>query len=223
MSGNLGTFYVSYVESLVVSLCGFLLLSGVFHNNQDYSSLQQWALETQIVFFSATLLVQVIWHTLPPGSEFSRLLPLGSLVADAYCFLCSLIFVVLVLMFSRSMVSEQTPISISMMLPLRGMWYFHPHSPNSTHPCEYPGTWKETVYKSSSNTCLGNQTDWLRNQFPDNTNGTLYYQSERSDTVQLVSGNSYAASQTRDRVWVCVGLHLADVLVVVLHMLDLDT
>ena len=214
MSRSRTAFYVAYFESLVVSVCGFVLLSGVLRGTSDYSSLQQWAVDTQFFFLCGTLVLQLLLSGIVKAKEIkgdekenenqatSGVSDLLAPVANAYCSLCFVIFLVCMVMFAQISAAPNTV--RSWVTAPNGMWYFHPTN-ISNSDCT-TGTWSDVAFDISNvvngtrmngAVCL-NQTRILYrgvHQFPDSiTNGTLHFQSQKSDAVQMVFGNSYAAS-----------------------------
>jgi hypothetical protein len=201
MSRTSTAFYVAYFESLIISVCGFVLLSGVLQGNSDYSSLQRWAVDSQFYLFCCTLVFQLLLsgnakakHLKGAESDEDTggVVDLLAAVATAYCSHCFMIFLVSVLMFAQTTVASNS--IRSWVTAPTGMWYFHPEN-ISISDCT-KGTWSDVVFNITNGTVCFNETRVLyrgEHQFPDNiTNGTLYFQSPKSDAVQIVFGNSYA-------------------------------
>ena len=191
-------FYVAYFESLILSVCGFFLLSGLLRESNNYSSLQWWAVDTQFIFFGFTLVLQLLLSGIVK-EDVGGMSSLLASAANAYCSLCFMIFLVFVLMFSQSTVASDSVRNFA--TSPHCVWNFHPANMQDSNCTN--GTWRETAFIITSSTpsngikCLHSTTRLYRDlhQFSSiSTNGTWYFQSERSNAVQMVFGNSYAAS-----------------------------
>jgi hypothetical protein len=201
-------FYVAYFESLIISVCGFVLLSGLLQSSGDYSSLQQWAVDGQFIFFSVTLVLQLLLSGIVKEKDVKGvddaegMADLLAPVANAYCSLCFLIFLFCMLMFAQSYVASDSV--QSWVTAPNGIWYFHPANISSSN-CTL-GTWSDVVFDGNDTNktmCLNTTRVLYRgvHEFSDNiTNGTLYFQSEKSDAVQIVFGSSYASSGSLDGI-----------------------
>ena len=192
MARSSTAFYVAYFESLIISVCGFVLLSGVLQGNNDYSSLQRWAVDAQFFFFCGTLVLQLLLSGIVKdkdvqGTEESKytwtvsaLLPS---VANTYCSLCFVIFLTCMLMFAQ--ISTASDSVQSWVTAPNGIWYFHPAN-ISVSDCTN-GTWTDVVFNvtnvpngtgTNGTVCLNNTRALHRgvHRFEDNiTNGTLYF------------------------------------------------
>jgi hypothetical protein len=201
------SFYVAYFESLILSVCGFALLSGLLQGNRDYSGLQRWAVDAQFFFFCATLLLQLLLSGIVKENNVDGVDLLAS-VATAYCSLCFMIFLVCLLMFVQSTVASDSVRGY--VTNPNGMWYFYP-ADISVADCT-KGYWSDIAFNTQNLpggtvtngiACLNSSRVLYRgvHQFPDNiTNGTLYFQSDKSDAVQSVFGSSYAASSDANAI-----------------------
>jgi hypothetical protein len=193
MARTTTAFYVAYFESLIISVCGFVLLSGLLQGNSDYSSLQRWAVDAQFFFFCGTLLIQLLLSGIAKRVEVTT--DLLSSVANAYCSLCFMIFSVCVLMFAQTSSGSSQIVEHKFINP-NGAWYFHPQN------CTYGtnGTWSNL--RSSGAMCTMNTTV-LTDAFKDFSNSSTsshFFQSDRSDAVQMVFGNSYASSDSASAI-----------------------
>lgn len=175
MSLVTSSFYVSHIETLLFSGCGFLLLFAVLRNHQDYSALQQWATNTPFYLFVGTVVLQLLLSTSleeveveDESSEAAERKSVNqktqeamSALATAFCSVCFLVFVVLLVMFARSLPSGPNGQAVTQMILLppnrSAYWYFHPANV-SNETCD-DGVWKTTLYKNT--TCFNNQTDRL--------------------------------------------------------------
>jgi hypothetical protein len=209
-----GAFYVAYTESLIVAVCGYMLLNGIMRGNEDYSGLQRWGVEVQFGLFCVTFVLQILLSTIakdevPEEKEekedmkipFSK--NLHAYIANSYCSACFLIFLVFLLMFSKSMAVEKEPMLNIAMTSRGGDWYFHPA--NVTRSECNTGEWRETIFQYSNGiACLDNHTRQLVkgiHEFNQSIpNATWYYQSGWSNTVQIVSGKSHAAGRDENTV-----------------------
>jgi hypothetical protein len=224
-------FYVAYVESLIVSGCGYLLLNGVLQGSQDYSALQQWVVEMQFVMFGATFVLQLLLSSVvglesqekendeddeykeddqvqtedQKGDQMQNVL---GAVANAYCTLCFMTFLLIIGMFSRANITSAT-LRHTITPKGSGVWYFHPIETCSSGIWQqYP--WVNNTQLTGDTTCLTNHPKYLTlglgqtmDDFKNDTNVTdalWYVMNEWSHTIQMVYGNSYAASEDENAV-----------------------
>jgi hypothetical protein len=175
-----------------------MILFGVLESTQDYSALQQWAVKTPFVLFACTLVLQLLLTTSMRDVDDESQKQVNqtareimAALATAFCSSCFMTFVVLLVMFVRSIPSGQRAATKTLFPPNGSVyWYLHPANP-SNETCDH-GVWKTTMYKNT--TCFNNNTNRLiRGQHHfDNTNGTWSYRSEWADIVQMVAGTSNA-------------------------------
>jgi hypothetical protein len=201
---------------LVLSVCGFVLLSGLLQGNTDYSALQRWAVDAQFVFLCITLVFQLLLSGNTKEQDVGGVkrvdaavaTDLLSPVANAYCSLCFMIFLVCVLTFARSTLASDA--IRSWVASPNGMWYFHPAN-ISVSDCTN-GTWSDVIFNITNVAndtathgigCLNSSRVLYSgvHHFANNiTNGTIHFQSDKSDAVQLVFGSSYAASDSASAI-----------------------
>jgi hypothetical protein len=162
MGRSTAAFYVAYFESLVLSVCGYLLITSTFGGLVDYSALQRWGVDTQLILLCVTVVLQLLVggkvktedvgngdkpddDDKDDGKEKATNL-LGGItasLANVYCSLCFSIFAVFIVLLAQSSATT-APVSEVLTKHDGAFWYFHP-SDVLQEMCGN-GVWKHTLF-----------------------------------------------------------------------------
>jgi hypothetical protein len=200
--GKGAIFYISHIESLLLTTVVYMILSPLLTPNQDYSSLQEWGLNVQFWGFVVTILLQLILRGNTSEEDTSREY-LSAALSNTYCSLCCMIFLFMSILFAQSLVGSPFPVRHFGVVPgNNGSWYFHPT--NLTQNTCTNGTWQTTRYRDLTKEypCLDNNTKYLItgvHQYSENITATWFYQSDLSNAAQVVAGASQAGSGDMDQ------------------------